>query len=77
METIPQTSSPPGAVRHVQCTLCWAPPGEPCQRLPRADHLQRWLDAYKLGRVSKTDLGDVFSQVIIITRWQVVPELAA
>jgi hypothetical protein len=64
-------------VRLTQRTLCWAPPLEVCQRHPRAEHLRRWIDAYQAGRIAGDDLGDVFGQVVIITRWQVVPERAA
>ena len=64
-------------VRRTRCTLCFAPPLEACQHSPRADHLQRWIDAYQAGRIGKTDLGEVFGQVVVLTRWQVVPERAA
>ena len=77
METIPQTISPAETVRQLPCTLCWARSGTPCQRRPVADHLQRWLDAYTAGQVTKDDLGAVFGQVVVVTRWQVVPERAA
>ncbi len=77
METIPQTISPAETVRQLPCTLCWARSGTPCQRRPVADHLQRWLDAYSAGQVTKDDLGAVFGQVVVVTRWQVVPERAA
>ena len=65
------------AVRRTQCSLCWAPPLEVCQRRPRADHLQRWIDAYRAGRISKEDLAGVFAQVVVVTKWQTVPERAA
>jgi hypothetical protein len=77
METVTETSTPAREVRRVRCTLCWAPPGGPCQRSPRADHLQRWIDAYKDGLLSKAELGEVFGQVVVITRWQVVREAVA
>jgi hypothetical protein len=73
----PQLSPPELEVRRIPCSLCGAPALEVCQRRPRADHLQRWLDAYRDGRVGKQDLADVFAEVVIITRWQVVPERAA
>ena len=44
-------------VRRVRCTLCGAPPLEVCQRTPRADHIQRWIDAYQSSRITKADLG--------------------
>lgn len=61
-------------VRRTRCTLCGAPPLEICQRSPRADHLQRWIDAYQAGRVGKAELGEIFGQVVVLTRWQIVPE---
>jgi hypothetical protein len=76
-DIIHETSSPAQEVRRVRCSLCWAPPGEPCQRRPRADHLQRWLDAYRDGLLSKAELGQAISALVIITRWQVVPEAVA
>jgi hypothetical protein len=43
----------------------------------RADHLQRWLDAYRAGRITKADVGEAVGQIVIVTRWQVIPERAA
>ncbi len=77
IETIPQTTTSPQTVRQERCSLCFAPAGEPCQRQPVTDHLQRWLDAYRAGRITKAERGEVFGQVVVITRWQVVPERAA
>ncbi|MGO9165061.1 MAG: hypothetical protein ACLP7J_30910 [Streptosporangiaceae bacterium] len=76
-ETIPQTAQPPEAVRQVACSMCGAPAGQPCQRRPRADHVQRWLDACRAGLVTKTAVGEAVSSVTILTRWQVIPERAA
>ncbi len=77
-KTIPQASgSPLRAVRTGSCTLCGARSGRPCQRRPRADHVQRWLDAYRAGLITKAVLAEAVSAVTIITRWQVVPERAA
>jgi hypothetical protein len=83
-ESLPQ-SSPPAAevspaqlVRATVCTLCWALPGQPCQDLPdRADHLRRWLDTYTTGLIGNEEMTEVFRQVIVITKWQLVPERAA
>ncbi|MGO9078140.1 MAG: hypothetical protein ACLQDY_03750 [Streptosporangiaceae bacterium] len=69
--------APAEAVRAVRCSLCWAPPGRACQERPRADHVQRWLDACRAGLVSKAGVGEAVSAVMIITRWQVIPERAA
>jgi hypothetical protein len=76
-ETVDHATVPAEAVRQVPCTLCWARSGTPCQRRPVADHLQRWLDAYSAEQVTKDDLGAVFGQVVVVTRWQVVPERGA
>lgn len=79
--TIPHTvislSDPQLAVRRTRCSLCGAPPLEICQRKPRAEHLQRWIDAYRLGRISRDEIAGVFGLVVIITRCQVVPEVSA
>jgi hypothetical protein len=77
LDTISQPINAPEAVRRTRCSLCWAPSLEPCQRLPRADHLQRWLDAYQAGRISKAALGEAIGAVVVITRYQVIPERAA
>jgi hypothetical protein len=77
METLPRIVTAAETVRQLPCTLCWARSGTPCQRHPVADHLQRWLDAYSAGQVAKADLAVVFGQVVVVTRWQVVPERSA
>ena len=81
MQTIPRTVTrtvtPAETVRRLPCGLCWARSGTPCQRHPVADHLQRWLDAYSAGQVTKADLAVVFGQIVVVTRWQVVPERSA
>lgn len=64
-------------VRRTPCSLCGAPALEACQRQPRAEHLQRWIDAYRAGRITRGQLTDVFAQVVGITRWQLVEERAA
>jgi hypothetical protein len=73
----PQLSDVQVEVRRTPCSLCGAPPLEVCQRQPRAEHLQRWIDAYRAGRIGKDDLAGVFAQVVVMTRWQVVEERAA
>ncbi|MGO9081702.1 MAG: hypothetical protein ACLQDY_22100 [Streptosporangiaceae bacterium] len=74
---IPREAPPAEAVRAIRCTLCFAPPGRACQEHPRADHVQRWLDACRAGLVGKAEVGEAVSAVTIITKWQVVPERAA
>lgn len=73
----PQLTPAEFEMRRTPCSLCGAPPLEICQRRPRAEHLQRWLDAYQAGRIGDADIAAVFRQVVIITRWQVVPERSA
>jgi hypothetical protein len=82
-ETIPQSPNRPVLtdaeieVRRTQCSLCGAPPLEVCQRQPRAEHLQRWIDAYHARRITRDQLAEVFALVVILTKWQVVPERSA
>jgi hypothetical protein len=73
--TIPQPDG--AAVRKTPCTLCSAVAGTPCQRQPAADHLARWLTAYTAGKVTRAELAEVFAQVVILTKWQIVEERAA
>jgi hypothetical protein len=73
--TISHTSSPPGTARALRCTRCWAPPGQPCQRRPAGDHLQRWLDAYRAGAVTKAELAAALVRLDVITTWSVIPDV--
>jgi hypothetical protein len=73
----PQLTDPELAVRLTHCSLCGAPPLEICQRRPRAEHLQRWIDAYQAGQITRDDIADVFRLVVVITKWQTVPERRA
>lgn len=80
--TIPYPDRPPLSaadveVRRTPCSLCGAPALEVCQRQPRAEHLQRWIDAYLAGRITRGQLADVFAPVVVIRRWQLVEERAA
>ena len=77
---IPQKKSPgvagapdPAAVvRRRPCWLCHARPGKPCT--DRGDHLGRWLAAYTDRAISRDDLGQVITRLIVITKWCVVDE---
>lgn len=61
-------------VRQATCPLCWARPGEPCQRYyPPADHLGRWLAALDAGHVAEGHLAEVVSRLTVITRRTLVP----
>lgn len=73
--TIPQL--PVKAVRRQRCTLCLALPGKPCQPDPAGDHLARWLAAYKAGAISRDELTQVFSNLVVLTRFQLVTEAEA
>lgn len=61
-------------VRHAACPLCWARPGEPCQRYyPPADHLARWLAAFDAGYVAQAHLTEIIGRLTVITRQVLVP----
>jgi len=68
---------PVQAVRKSGCSLCPAQPGQPCQAQPAGDHLSRWLAAYQAGHISRDELARIFSELVVLTRFQVVPELGA
>ncbi len=56
-ETIPHPPSATEVARRLRCDMCWAPPGQPCQRRPAGDHLERIVAAVKLGLVSRGRTG--------------------
>ena len=72
-ETIPRTLTPAEAARSGQCPLCQAPRGTACQRKPEGDHLARYLDAYTAGQLTRAYMAAVLGELVVITRWQVVP----
>jgi hypothetical protein len=74
-ETIPHPAA--RAVRNTICVLCAAPAGTPCHAEPAGDHLTRWLTAYTAGQVTREELAEVFAQIVVITKYQIVPERAA
>ena len=74
-QTMPQL--PVQAVRMARCGLCPARPGQPCQAQPPGDHLSRWLSAYRAGHISRDELAQVFSELVVLTKFQVVPDRGA
>jgi hypothetical protein len=68
---------PVAAARLLPCSLCWAPAGAPCQRAPEGDHLARYLDAYRNGRISRPDMTAVFAAAEVITTYRIVPAVAS
>jgi hypothetical protein len=73
-ETVPNTITP---VRLIRCDLCWAPPGEACQRKPAGDHLARYTAAVKLGLLSRGELAAVVGGLVVIADHVVILERAA
>jgi len=63
-------------VRRTRCSLCWALPLDACQRYPRGDHLQRWLDAATAGSTTKAELAATVSLVVVVKASQVIPDTA-
>jgi hypothetical protein len=73
METIARTKTAAAAARARRCGLCQAPPAQPCQAKPTGDHLARYLDAYTAGRLTREYMAAVLGELVVITRWRVVP----
>jgi hypothetical protein len=71
-DTIPRTLTATEAARTRQCALCQVPPGTPCQAKPDGDHLARYLDAYTAGQLSREYMAAVLSELVVITRWQII-----
>ena len=67
--------SPAEAVRGLACELCGLAPGVPCSA--RGDHVVRWLAGYAAGAISREDLKAAIGRLVVIAKWQVVPERAA
>jgi hypothetical protein len=74
--TVPNTM-PAGPQRLIRCDICWAPPGEPCQRQPAGDHLARLITAVKLGLLSRDQLAAVVGGLTVIADHVVIIERAA
>ncbi len=75
MQTVPTQAAltPLQAARAHTCAICWAQPSTPCQRRPEADHLKRYLDAYRDGGLTREDMAAVFDAVEVITKHRLVP----
>jgi hypothetical protein len=73
METIAQ-ASPATAARQVMCSLCWAPPGTPCQRDPAGSHLARYQDAERRGVLGRQDLAAVIGGLDAIAGHVIIPD---
>ena len=73
-ETVPNTIAP---ARRIRCDLCWAPPGEQCQRSPAGDHLARYIEAVRLGLLSRSELAAVVGGLTVIAEHVVILERAA
>jgi hypothetical protein len=73
VDTIPRTVTTAQAARARRCGLCQAPPGHPCQAKPPGDHLARYLDAYTAGQLTREYMAAVLDELVVITRWRVVP----
>jgi hypothetical protein len=76
--TIPHPPAPISApARVLRCDVCWAPPGEPCQRQPIGDHLARLITAVRLGLLSRGQLAAVGGGLEVIADHVVILERAA
>jgi hypothetical protein len=76
----PTIAHPPTATqvaRHLRCDLCWAPPGQACQRKPAGDHLERIITAVKLGLLSRAELAVIVGGLEVIADHVVILERAA
>jgi hypothetical protein len=73
METIAQ-ASPATAARRVMCSMCWAPPGTPCQQHPAGSHLARYADAERRGVLSRQDLAGVIGGLDVIAGHVIIPD---
>jgi hypothetical protein len=71
METIAQ-ASPATAARQVMCSLCWAPPGTPCQASPEGSHLARYQDAERRGVLGRQALAGVIGGLDVIASHVIV-----
>jgi hypothetical protein len=72
--TIPCPATAAQAARARQCPLCPARPGVPCQAKPAGDHLARYLDAYTAGELTRAYMAAVLGELVVITRWRIVPD---
>ena len=66
-----------GAVRHDRRPVCSAFAYGPCQVTPPADHLARWIAAYRRGTITRVDLAAVVGRLVVITDRELIEERAA
>ena len=64
-------------VRNEPCSRCGEPAGTACQTQPSADHARRWLDAYTAGLITRDQVADVITDLVVLTEWALVPATAA
>ena len=65
-----------GAVRWRQCPICGTGPYSPCQLIPAADHLGRWLAAYETGKLTRAEMAEVVGGLVVITAAELIEEHA-
>jgi len=70
METIAQASTAMAA-RQVMCSMCWAPPGTPCQH-PAGSHLARYMRARRQGLLTERDMDTVLDAADVFTTATVI-----
>ena len=63
-------------VRNEPCSRCGAPAGTACQSQPSADHVRRWLDALNAGHVTRDQVADVITDLVVLTAWALIPAAA-
>jgi hypothetical protein len=76
-DTIPYPPAATQVARRLRCDLCWAPPGQACQRKPAGDHLERIIAAVRLGLVSRAQLEAIVGGLTVIADHVVILERAA
>ena len=76
-ETIPHPPAAAEIARRLRCDLCWAPPGQACQRKPAGDHLERIIAAVRLGLLSRAELAAIVGGLTVIADCVVILERAA
>ena len=61
-----------GLVRTIACPLCSAPPLRPCG--PDGSHLARWLRAFAVCRITRTQLTAAVAGRVVVDACQVIGE---
>jgi len=78
MTANPTIQAPPsaaGLARSVTCTLCWTPPGTPCQRNPAGSHLARYCDAERRGVLDRQALAAVIGRLEVIAAHVIIEDV--